>query len=153
MPPRSLVGRHNGNILITHAGHVVHIDFGFFLGSSPRNLGFETASFKMSLDFVEVQIVCIACRSSYERDRFASKVMGGVESDMYHYFRSLMLQGFIAARRHMDKVVLLAEIMQRGSNLPCFYGGEACIKALKDRFKVSLTEKQLIVGPRVSHVA
>ncbi|KAJ3616889.1 hypothetical protein Zmor_008966 [Zophobas morio] len=116
--------RHNGNILITHAGHVVHIDFGFFLGSSPRNLGFETASFKMSLDFVEV--------------------MGGVESDMYHYFRSLMLQGFIAARRHMDKVVLLAEIMQRGSNLPCFYGGEACIKALKDRFKVSLTEKQLI---------
>ena len=40
--------------------------------------------------------------------------MGGVGSDMYHYFKFLMLKGFMAARKHMDKFVQLVEIMQTG---------------------------------------
>ena len=41
--------------------------------------------------------------------------MGGVGSDMYHYFKFLMLKGFMAARKHMDKFVQIVEIMQTGT--------------------------------------
>ncbi|ETE57259.1 hypothetical protein L345_17028, partial [Ophiophagus hannah] len=40
--------------------------------------------------------------------------MGGIGGDMFNYFKMLMLQGLIAARKHMDKVVQIVEIMQQG---------------------------------------
>lgn len=33
---------------------------------------------------------------------------------MFNYYKMLMLQGLIAARKHMDKVVQIVEIMQQG---------------------------------------
>ena len=40
--------------------------------------------------------------------------MGGQGSDMFEYFKILMLQGFVASRKHMDKILPLVEIMQTG---------------------------------------
>ncbi|RDD43361.1 Phosphatidylinositol 4-kinase beta [Trichoplax sp. H2] len=114
--------RHNGNILLDGDGHLIHIDYGFILSSSPKNLGFESSPFKLTYEFVEV--------------------MGGLESDMFQYFRILMLQGFIAARKHLDKILCLVEIMQTESSLACF----ACpttVADLKGRFHVGLTEAQV----------
>ncbi|XP_051848628.1 phosphatidylinositol 4-kinase beta isoform X2 [Antechinus flavipes] len=135
--------RHNGNILLDADGHIIHIDFGFILSSSPRNLGFETSAFKLTTEFVDV--------------------MGGLDGDMFNYYKMLMLQGLIAARKHMDKVVQIVEIMQQGcrrctgesppspvmtvaqvicSQLPCFHGSST-IRNLKERFHMSMTEEQL----------
>ncbi|XP_038018034.1 phosphatidylinositol 4-kinase beta isoform X3 [Motacilla alba alba] len=114
--------RHNGNILLDAEGHIIHIDFGFILSSSPRNLGFETSAFKLTAEFVDV--------------------MGGLDGDMFNYYKMLMLQGLIAARKHMDKVVQIVEIMQQGSQLPCFHGSST-IRHLKERFHMNLTEEQL----------
>ncbi|KAL0962300.1 hypothetical protein UPYG_G00338290 [Umbra pygmaea] len=116
--------RHNGNILLDSEGHIIHIDFGFILSSSPRNLGFETSAFKLTSEFVDV--------------------MGGLDGDMFNYYKMLMLQGLIAARKHMEKVVQIVEIMQQGSHLPCFHGSST-IRSLKERFHMSLTEEQLQV--------
>ncbi|XP_070691402.1 phosphatidylinositol 4-kinase beta isoform X2 [Pempheris klunzingeri] len=114
--------RHNGNILLDAEGHIIHIDFGFILSSSPKNLGFETSAFKLTTEFVDV--------------------MGGPDGDMFNYYKMLMLQGLIAARKHMDRVLQIVEIMQQGSQLPCFHGSST-MRALKERFHMSLTEEQL----------
>ncbi|KAK9505633.1 hypothetical protein O3M35_009636 [Rhynocoris fuscipes] len=115
--------RHNGNILLSGEGHLIHIDFGFILSTSPRNLGFETSPFKLTSEFVDV--------------------MGGPKSDMFEYFKILMLQGLVAARKHMDKILSLVEIMRLGSQLPCFKCGAATVQGLKNRFHMSMTEEQL----------
>ncbi|XP_067666959.1 phosphatidylinositol 4-kinase beta-like [Haliotis asinina] len=116
--------RHNGNILLDSEGHIVHIDFGFILSSSPgKNLGFENSPFKLTHEFVEV--------------------MGGLGSDMFEYFKILLLQGFCVSRKHMDKILPIVEIMQTGSQLPCFSKGVSTVRALKDRFHLNLTEEQL----------
>lgn len=43
--------------------------------------------------------------------------MGGLDGDMFNYYKMLMLQGLIAARKHMDKVVQIVEIMQQGKGI------------------------------------
>lgn len=89
-----LFSRHNGNILLDNEGHIIHIDFGFMLSSSPRNLGFEASPFKLTPELVEV--------------------MGGENSDMFAYFKILLLQGLLAARKHNEKIISLVEIMSSG---------------------------------------
>lgn len=94
---RCLCFRHNGNILVKSDGHLIHIDFGFILSTSPKNLGFETSPFKLTHEFVDV--------------------MGGIDSDMFNYFKSLLLQGLVAARKHHDKIITLVEIMRSGKKI------------------------------------
>jgi len=115
--------RHNGNILLDSQGHIVHIDFGFMLSSSPgKNLGFETSPFKLTEDMVEL--------------------MDGMESDMFNYYKSLLLQGLRAAAKHMERIVSLVEVAQCGPHLPCFTS--STIKHLQQRFLFSTPEDRLI---------
>lgn len=139
--------------MLDSEGHLIHIDFGFILSLSPRNLGFETSPFKLTLELVEV--------------------MGGLGSDMFEYFKILILQGLVAARKHHDKILSLVEIMRSGqlinipvivetynnnveerffycplslipgSQLPCFKSGAATVQGLRNRFHLNQTEEQL----------
>ncbi|UYV80199.1 PI4KB [Cordylochernes scorpioides] len=115
--------RHNGNILLDAEGHILHIDFGFILSCSPKNLGFENSPFKFTNEFVEV--------------------MGGLESDMFQYFKILILQGLVAARKHHEQLLTLVEASS--AQLPCFRTSSpgAVVCQLRERFHLGRTEEQL----------
>lgn len=117
--------RHNGNILLDSEGHLIHIDFGYILSISPKNLGFETSPFKLTQELIDV--------------------MGGVDSDMFGYYKILLLKGLLATRKHHERIVDIVEIMINGSQLPCFRGGINTVRSLKDRFHMNCTEEQLQV--------
>lgn len=117
--------RHNGNIMLDHEGRVIHIDFGFILSNSPGgNMNFESSPFKLTQEFIEV--------------------MEGEGSDSFNYFKVLVIRGYLEARQHAEKILLLVEIMMQGSNMPCFLGGPVCLNALRDRFMLQASEQECV---------
>ncbi|KAJ1723425.1 Phosphatidylinositol 4-kinase pik1alpha (PI4-kinase)(PtdIns-4-kinase) [Coemansia erecta] len=114
--------RHNGNILLDTAGHIIHIDFGFMLSNSPGSVGFEQAPFKFPMEYVDI--------------------LGGRESAKFAEFRELLVKAFLGLRKHADNVCLLVEMMLKDSPLPCLSYGAATVTALRDRFHLGLSEQQ-----------
>jgi len=117
--------RHNGNIMLHADGHLVHIDFGFLLSNSPGgNMNFETAPFKLTGEHVQL--------------------MGGIRSATFSKFRELVIKGFLAARKHADKILMLAELTFEGAgrDMPCFGAGRDALEALRSRFQLKLTRWQ-----------
>jgi phosphatidylinositol 4-kinase len=97
----SVKDRHNGNILLDlTSGHLVHIDFGFMLSNSPGSVGFESAPFKFSQEYVDL--------------------LDGYGSSRFKEWRQRMINGFLALRRNHERIVGLVEIMERNSPLDCF---------------------------------
>ncbi|CAG9134349.1 unnamed protein product [Plutella xylostella] len=113
---------HNGNILLDSAGHIIHIDFGFIFSISPKNLGFESSPFKLTPEFVEV--------------------MDGENSDMFQYFKILILRGLIAARKHCDQIIHIVEMMRMCGQLACLRSSSA-VSSFRARFHLGRTEPQL----------
>ncbi|KAL6070894.1 Phosphatidylinositol 4-kinase beta, variant 2 [Balamuthia mandrillaris] len=87
--------RHNGNIMMDIYGHIIHIDYGFFLSSSPGNWNFETAPFKLTAEYMQL--------------------LGGENSEAFKHFKFLFFKGFLEARRHYERIVLLVEMMLPGT--------------------------------------
>ena len=119
--------RHNGNMMIDDQGHLIHIDFGFMLSNSPGGVNFETAPFKLTRELLEVM----------------GSDADGVGSEPFDYFKVLVVQGFLAARKHADRIILLIEMML-GVGCPCFKGGQRVLQGLRRRFQPSLTEERCI---------
>ncbi|CAG8585855.1 9544_t:CDS:2, partial [Dentiscutata heterogama] len=107
---------HNGNVLLD----TEDIDFGFMLSNSPGSVGFELAPFKLSQEYLDI--------------------LGGVTSEKFAEFKTLLKQAFLELRKHADNFILLVEMMSKDSKLPCFLSGG--VSQLHDRFHLSLTEPQ-----------
>lgn len=115
--------RHNGNILLDSDGHINHIDFGFLLSNAPGGFGFETAPFKLTQEYVDL--------------------MGGPTSQPFQLFKDLLKRAFKDLRKVADSIIILVEMMQRGSSLPCFSLGPATSQALRQRFQLHLSEVEV----------
>ena len=111
--------RHNSNLLIDSVGHLIHIDFGFCLAATPGNMGFETAPFKFTQEYLDI--------------------MGGTEDYMYYYFRTLLFKAFEVLRKYTDEICAIVETM-KNAEIPCFYRFD--IKAFEGRFHRFLLDQE-----------
>lgn len=117
--------RHNGNLMIDAEGHIIHIDFGFLLSNSPggNTMEFERSPFKLTKEMAQV--------------------MGGPKSGAWKLFRKLSIQGYVEACRHVNKIMLMVDIVYPGNEkMPCFLQGrEYVLTNLRERFGVDLSRK------------
>lgn len=112
--------RHNGNIMVDDAGHILHIDFGFCFDIAPGGVRFERAPFKLTSEMVAV--------------------MGGsTESQSYKWFEELCIKSFLASRQYTEKLCHLVVLML-DSGLPCFK--PETIKHFRERFVLEKSERE-----------
>ncbi|EFI28353.1 atypical/PIKK/PI4K protein kinase [Coprinopsis cinerea okayama7 len=117
--------RHNGNIMIDGEGHIVHIAACAYLTLvalilRPGGVKFEPNSFKLNHEMVQL--------------------MGGRYSQGYQLFQSLTVKAFLAIRPYAAQIVDTVQLML-DTGLPSFKG-EPTIRRLRDRFTLSLSERQ-----------
>ncbi|KAI9841455.1 MAG: phosphatidylinositol-4- kinase [Sclerophora amabilis] len=141
--------RHNGNIMVDDAGHILHIgkrvnllklvahpsslsnwtdvdlylDFGFCFDIAPGGIKFERAPFKLTSEMVAV--------------------MGGSDpstpSQSFRWFEELCIKAFLACRPYTEKLVHLV-ILMLDSGLPCFK--PETVQHFRERFVLEKSERE-----------
>lgn len=112
--------RHNGNIMIDDAGHILHIDFGFCFDIAPGGIKFERAPFKLTSEMMAV-------------------MGGGPEHQSFKWFEELCVKAFLASRQYTEKLSQIVLLMM-DSGLPCFK--PESVKHFKERFVLDKTERE-----------
>ncbi|KAH6898896.1 hypothetical protein B0T10DRAFT_122905 [Thelonectria olida] len=112
--------RHNGNIMIDDAGHILHIDFGFCFDIAPGGIKFERAPFKLTSEMLAV--------------------MGGsTEHQSFKAFEELCVKAFLASRQYCEKLSQIVWLMM-DSGLPCFK--PESVKHFRERFVLDRSERE-----------
>lgn len=112
--------RHNGNIMIDDAGHILHIDFGFCFDIAPGGVKFERAPFKLTSEMVAV--------------------MGGnTDHQSFKWFEELCVKAFLASRQYCEKLAQVVQLMM-DSGLPCFK--PTSVRHFRDRFVLEKSERE-----------
>jgi len=128
-----LKDRHNGNILLSAEGRVIHIDFGFILGIAPGGMfSVEDAPFKLTKEMVDV--------------------MGGLGSPGYQHFRKCLCEGFLVLQKYQSEIAALLQTTGQHSPFPCFHGAKLArvIADLRTRLCVGLSRRD--IRHRVDHL-
>jgi phosphatidylinositol 4-kinase len=112
--------RHNGNIMIDDAGHILHIDFGFCFDIAPGGIKFERAPFKLTTEMVAV--------------------MGGsADHQSFKWFEELCVKAFLASRQYSEKLSQIVLLMM-DSGLPCFK--PESVRFFKERFVLEKNDRE-----------
>ncbi|XP_047532348.1 phosphatidylinositol 3-kinase catalytic subunit type 3 [Vanessa atalanta] len=113
--------RHLDNLLLTRAGALFHIDFGYILGRDPKPL---PPPMKLSKEMVEA--------------------MGGVHSELYHEFRKLCYTAFLHLRRHANLVLNLFSLMVDASVPDIALEPDKAVKKVQDKLRLDLGDEEAV---------
>ncbi|KAF7552189.1 hypothetical protein G7046_g7499 [Stylonectria norvegica] len=112
--------RHNGNIMVDDAGHILHIDFGFCFDIAPGGIKFERAPFKLTTEMLAV--------------------MGGsADHQSFKCFEELAVKAFLVSRQYCEKLSQIVALMM-DSGLPCFK--PESVKHFRERFVLEKSERE-----------
>ncbi|KAH8698261.1 putative phosphatidylinositol 4-kinase [Talaromyces proteolyticus] len=134
--------RHNGNIMIDDAGHIIHIDFGFCFDIAPGGVRFERAPFKLTSEMVAVMggVQHVAGGNSSGTLHIpGTHGHDPTGTQSYKWFESLCVKAFLASRPHANKFIQIVTMML-DSGLPCFK--PETIKNFRDRFVLDKSERE-----------
>ncbi|GKY97850.1 hypothetical protein MPSEU_000742900 [Mayamaea pseudoterrestris] len=120
--------RHNGNLLLDTAGHVIHIDFGFVFGKAPGG------SFSLEM------------YSPFKLTEEMLDVMGGLKSPLFSEFVTLFCCGFLALQSYAETFLTIVEIMCSGSTFKCFEGRapDEIVDSLRERFCLDKSKEETV---------
>lgn len=120
--------RHNGNLLLDTAGHVIHIDFGFVFGVAPGG----SFSLEMSTPFKLTEEML--------------DVMGGLRSPLFSEFVTLFCCGFLTLQSYCDTFLTIVEITCTDSTFKCFEGRSTheVVSKLRERFCPDLNKEETV---------
>lgn len=74
--------------------------------------------------------------------------MDGLDSEMFHYFKSLLIRGFHELRKHLEDILVIIEILMKGiiyisyitvfvdSKMPCFVKPKLLFDEIRDRISL-----------------
>lgn len=122
--------RHNGNIMVDDAGHIIHIDFGFCFDIAPGGVRFERAPFKLTSEMVAVM-------SGFGQAGGGSH--NPTTTQPYRWFESLVVKAFLASRPYSTRLSHIVSLML-DSGLPCFK--PESLKNFRDRFVLERSERE-----------
>ena len=137
--------RHNGNIMIDDAGHIIHIDFGFCFDIAPGGVRFERAPFKLTSEMIAVMSGTHHLHSHVPGNSAGGLGLPGGSSHWptntqpYRWFESLVVKAFLASRAYSSKLSHIVALML-DSGLPCFKPDT--LKNFRDRFVLDKSERE-----------
>lgn len=137
--------RHNGNIMIDDAGHIIHIDFGFCFDIAPGGVRFERAPFKLTTEMIAVMggyhpsSSTAASATASTATTSTSHSASYNNSQSYRWFESLVVKAFLASRPYTMKLSNIVTLML-DSGLPCFT--PHTLTNFRDRFVLEKSEQE-----------
>ena len=86
------------------------------LQNAPGGINFEGAPFKLTQEYIDI--------------------MDGIESEIFEYFKSLLIRGFHEIRKHLEEILILIEIFLKDSKFPCITKPQTLFNEIRDRISL-----------------
>lgn len=68
--------------------------------------------------------------------------MDGIDSEIFDYFKSLLIKGFYEIRKHLDDILNIIEVLLKDSQMPCFVRPSTLLNEIRDRISLRYNVNQ-----------